>query len=103
MIEAVVGGEKVWVAFEHKPTMAGVTVGGHLYVGVTACHLYTGGPKKEERREIGRGEAHCSEQDNFCKEKGRKGALRRALEVAFPGGEGREARAAVWKAYRGRG
>ena len=40
--------------------------------------------------------------DNFCKEKGRRIALKRALAKAFPGEEGKQIRKSIWEAYLGR-
>ena len=57
------------------------------------------------------GKGFCSISDNFCKEYGRKGALKNALEGrhavhVFPadldGPEGKALRKAIWKAYLGR-
>lgn len=46
--------------------------------------------------------AICHEKDQFSKEKGRKLALKRALELGWPGPEGREVRRKFWQAYLNR-
>ena len=43
--------------------------------------------------------AFCSQNDDFVKSVGRKVALRKLLYRNFPGGENREFRTLVWKAY----
>lgn len=48
------------------------------------------------------GRAECSDKDQFCKETGRKIALRRALAKAFPSryySDSKAARRAAWQAY----
>ena len=44
------------------------------------------------------GDSYCAPSDRFCKETGRKIALKRALHQYLP----KSFRTAVWKAYHGR-
>lgn len=66
----------------------------HCIRGATYAVLQTG--QNGNRKVIADAFALCSASDNFCKETGRKLALRRLLDHT---GWSREARRAVWQAY----
>ena len=66
----------------------------HLVRGYTTALLYSG--TNGYQGVLDKAYTACSASDNFCKETGRKVALRRLLEnVRWD----REARRAVWQAY----
>ncbi len=75
-----------------------------VHVSTTKCEIHELDPNDHMRIPfLARGEAHCSENDVFCKDVGRKIALTRALETNIPCQHAKEFkkydRGQIWMAY----
>jgi len=108
MLIVDLGNKKVGIQFRHQAVKTLVR-GENIHTRLTHCGIFE--IPKEEKGEIKKlafGVAKCSEHDNFCKEKGRKVALTRALlqgasEFSGVSQSHKDLRGKVWEAYRNRG
>lgn len=91
-----INGNPYQVAFEHNilSWLEYDDTVRHDIKGFTTAILYSG--TNGNRVDLDIAFAICSASDNFCKETGRKVALRRMLDRV---GWDRDARRAVWQAY----
>lgn len=89
MLRTQIGGEEFRIGFFHE--IGGSGYDGAPIHGYTSCTVKIG---EKERPRVLSGEAFCSVKDTFCKEKGRKISLSRAIKN-LPRWQRRE----VWWAY----